>query len=221
MNYFDREKPDIREQTLKHGLSFPSDVELVMLILGSGVKGHSIKSLAEDVIEILHESNNEDIVKKLCTLPGIGTGKSLAIAAAIELGRRKTSHLNTAIRSPHDVVPFVQSYSMMSKEHFLCVTLNGAHEIIQIRVVSIGTTNRTLVHPREVFSEALVQNASAIIVCHNHPSGNCKPSDDDLKTTASLMAAAEIVGISFLDHIIIGKEKYFSFLEHGLLSKIE
>ncbi|MBR7064382.1 MAG: hypothetical protein IKI31_04480, partial [Treponema sp.] len=105
--------------------------------------------------------------------------------------------------------------------HFVCVSLNGGHEILQIRVVTVGTINRTLVHPREVFSEALVENAAALIVCHNHPSGSCEPSEEDILATQNLIDASKIIGISLLDHIIINRDSYFSFLEHNLLFNAE
>jgi DNA repair protein RadC len=210
-------KPDIREQVLKHGLSYPSDEELVMLILGSGTKAVPIRKLSHNVMQALYNSNTENIMQNLSTVNGIGTGKSLAIAASLELGRRRSIHLHSVVRQPKDVVPFIRNYSVLSKEHFICVTLNGGHEIIQIRVASVGTINRTLVHPREIFSEALMENAAAMIVSHNHPSGTCEPSDEDIETTQTLIAASRIVGISLLDHIILDRDSYFSFLEHNLL----
>lgn len=217
MNYSKKEKPDIRELTLKHGITFPSDEELVMMILGSGTQQRSVRQLAQDVVKVLYEANGEDIISKMCSISGMGVSKSLAIASALELGRRRNGHLHAVIRKPCDVVPFVKNYAMMSKEYFLCITLNGGHEIMQIRVVSVGTLTNTIVHPREIFSEALVQNAAAIIVCHNHPSGNCTPSEEDIITTGRLIEASTILGISLLDHIIIDKDSYFSFLEEGLL----
>lgn len=217
MTYSKKEKPDIREQTLRHGISFPSDEELVMMILGSGTQQRSVRELARDVVNALYENSGSDVIGKLCSISGMGVSKSLAIASALELGRRRNGHLHAVIQAPSDVVPFVKNYAMMTKEHFLCITLNGGHEIMQIKVVSVGTLTRTLVHPREIFSEALVQNAAAIIVCHNHPSGNCNPSEEDILTTEGLIVASEIIGISLLDHIIIDRDSYFSFLEHGLL----
>ena len=142
---------------------------------------------------------------------------ALAVAAAIEFGRRKNCHNTAKIINPRDVVPFVRSYSMYQKEYFLTVTLNGGHEVIQIRVASVGTVSKAIVHPREIFSEAIKENAAAIIVCHNHPSGNCTPSDEDIKTTSVLMEAADILGIALLDHVIFDKTSYFSFVENGLL----
>ena len=106
---------------------------------------------------------------------------------------------------------------MQNQEHFLCITLNGGHEILQIRVVSVGTINQTIVHPREIFSEALIQNAAAIIVAHNHPSGNCQPSDQDIKTTQTLLQCSDFLGINLLDHIIFSRTSYYSFIEHNML----
>lgn len=210
--------PDIRELTLKHGIEYPSDEELIMMILGSGSKGLPIEKLANQVSNVLQDSNKEDIITNLLMIHGMGPGKALAIASAIELGRRKNIHKNILIQKPKDVVPFIQSYSMQIKEHFLCITLNGGHEILQIRVISVGTVNQTIVHPREVFSEALMENAAAIIVAHNHPSGNCQPSDQDISTTETLEECAQLLGISFLDHIIFSQRSYFSFKEHGMLA---
>lgn len=212
-----RYKPNIRELTLEHGISYPSDKELLMLMLGSGTKEISVEKLSKFVEKRIVESNQEELVKNLVSIKGMGIGKALSIAAAIEFGRRKNSHNNARIINPKDIVPFVKAYSMQPQEYFVCITLNGGHEILQIRVVSIGTINKAIVHPREVFSEALKENAAAIIVCHNHPSGNCEPSEDDINTTRVLMKAADILGISLLDHVIFDKNSYFSFVEHNLL----
>ncbi len=210
-------KPDIRERTMKYGISYPDDEELIMLILGSGTKQVPVRVMARRIIEALDSSDDGARVEKLLSLKGVGMRKALAVAAALEFGRRRSGHFKAKIRTPKDLIPFVQNYAMQQKEHFLCVTLNGGHEIIQIHVASVGTINRTLVHPREIFSEAIKENASAVILCHNHPSGNCSPSDDDISSTQNLLEASRILGITVLDHLIIGFEDYFSFMEHGLL----
>lgn len=210
-------KPNVRELTMKHGLSYPSDTELVMMILGSGTKDISVAQLSKSVVNKIYESNNDDIIQNLLSIRGMGKGKALAIAAAIEFGRRRNCHHNAKIINPCDVIPFVRSYSLNSQEHFICITLNGGHEIMQVRVVSVGTIDKTIVHPRELFSEALKENAAAIIVCHNHPSGDCRPSEEDIVTTETLIEASHILGIALLDHIIFDKTNYFSFVEHGLL----
>lgn len=210
-------KINIRELTLEHGLAYPSDEELLMMILGSGIKNISVDKLSKLVLKKITQTNHENLVESLLSLKGMGTSKALAVAAAIEFGRRRNYHNGAKIINPCDVVPFVRNYSMYSQEHFLTITLNGGHEILQIRVASVGTINQTVIHPREIFSEALKENAAAIIVCHNHPSGNCEPSDEDIETTNTLIKASEILGISLLDHIIFDKNSYFSFVEHRLL----
>lgn len=213
-------KPEIREKALRFGLGYPLDYELVMLILGAGNRQMSVEAMSKKIVDVLDSANNEDMVERLLKMKGIGQSKALAVAAAIELGKRRTCHLGAHITSPSDVIPFVNHYAMSGKEHFLAVTLNGGHNIIQIHVVSIGTTNSAYAHPREVFYEAIKENASAILVCHNHPSGSVEPSEEDIECTRKLLAASKIIGIPLLDHVIIDCNNYFSFLENGLLKKL-
>ncbi|MCQ2592052.1 MAG: DNA repair protein RadC [Treponema sp.] len=212
-------KPEVREKTLKNGLSYPLDEELVMLILGTGTKEMPVEKMAKKIVETIDSTNYENIVEKLLSLKGVGTGKALAVAAALEFGKRKSSHFGAHVKTPEDIIPFVKHYVIKSKEHFLAITLNGGHNIIQIHVVSVGTINRTLIHPREVFGEAIRENAAAIILCHNHPSGNVNPSFDDIETTNTLLEASKIIGIPILDHIIIACDTYFSFMENGLIEE--
>ncbi len=219
MKTINLDKPDIREKSLKFGMSYPFDEELVMLILGSGTKQVPIETMSEKIIDVLDSSDVNDIVKNLMNIKGVGESKALAVAAALELGRRRSRHLRAPIKTPEDILSFVRNYSVSQKEHFLVVTLNGGHEIIQIHCVSIGTLNKTLIHPREVFELAIKENAAAIILCHNHPSGNCEPSAQDIETTGVLCEGSKLLGITVLDHIIIAGDSYFSFAEHKLLLK--
>ena len=212
-------KPNIRELTLQRGLSYPSDAELIMLLLGSGIKGISIQKMSEEIAAMLNVTENSLLLENLEKIKGVGKSRALAIAAAIELGRRKNCHLRAVIKQPPDIIPYIKHYSIEPKEHFVCISLNGAHEIIQIHVTSIGTHNKTLVHPREIFSTAVKENAAAIILCHNHPSGNCEPSAQDIETTGVLCEGSKLLGITVLDHIIIAGDSYFSFAEHKLLLK--
>lgn len=214
-------KPNIREKALAYGMAYPFDVELVMMILGSGTKGVPVEILARRIIACLDKSNEDEFVDNLMAIPGIGESKALAIASALELGKRRCCHIGAHIRHPDDVVPFVRNYAISQKEHFLAITLNGGHDIIKIHVVSVGTLNQTLIHPREVFREAIQENAAAIIFCHNHPSGNVEPSEEDIAATKNLVAVSKILGIPVLDHIIIEKEKYYSFMAHGIIAESE
>lgn len=212
-----KEKPGIRERALSHGMEYPDDVELVMLILGTGTKKMPISTMAKKIVETLDSSNSDKLVDNLLSLPGVGEGKALAVAAALELGRRRFSYRGAHVNTPESIIPYVRNYAICSKEHFLVITLNGSHDIIQIHVVSVGTVNRTLIHPREVFTEAIKENAAAIILCHNHPSGRTTPSEEDIMTTEKLIQASKIMGIPILDHLIIDCSSYFSFMEHDLL----
>ena len=210
-------QPNIRELTLLNGISYPDDEELIMLILGKGTKNNPIESLAEKVTKTINSSNEEELIPNLKKINGMGESRALIIAAALELGRRRRGILRSSINAPKDVIPFLQHYTLMPTEHFITVTVNGAKEILSTRVVSVGTINKALIHPREVFANAVSEYASGIICCHNHPCGQCYPSNADIDSTKILQKAAKIVGIVFMDHIIITKEDYFSFLEHGML----
>lgn len=212
-------KPSVRESAMEHGLSYMFNEELVMLILGTGTSYMPVEVMAEKIVGVLDDSDPENVVEKLLRLKGVGQGKALAVAAALELGKRRSAHLCAPIKSSSDIVPFVQNYAVCNKEHFLLVTLNGSNEIIQIHVISVGTLNRTLIHPREIFGTAMKEDAASIIVCHNHPSGNCEPSEEDIAVTHNLERVGEIMGIALLDHVIICRESYFSFADSKLLEK--
>ena len=211
-------KPDVREKALEHGFSYLFDEELIMLILGSGTRGLPVEYMAERIADVLDDCDFEDAVENLLRVKGVGQGKALAVAAALELGRRRSNHLRAPIKSPCDIVPFLKNYAVSEREHFLLVTLNGGHEILQIHVITVGTLNRTLIHPREVFTTAMRDNAAAIIVSHNHPSGNCQPSEEDIAITETLEKVSVIMGIELLDHVIVSRETFFSFLEHKMLN---
>lgn len=187
------------------------------MILGTGTKVESVAKLSQKVSKAIYSSNQEDLLSNLMKIRGMGQGKALSVIAALELGRRKNSFHNAKIKHPSDLIPFIRNYSMEKREFFLVVTLNGSHEIIQIRIASMGTADKAMIHPREIFSEAMKENASGIIICHNHPSGNCNPSKDDIETTRQIINASHIIGIELLDHIIFTQNEYYSFVEHDLL----
>ncbi|WP_407426017.1 RadC family protein [Treponema sp.] len=212
-------KLEIRELTLKHGLFYPSEVELIMLILGSGTRKLPVRELSHKVLETIMSSNKENLIQNLLKIRGVGTSKALMIASALELGRRLDQKPKFSLCSPSDIIPYIQNYSMMKQEHFLCISLNGAREIISIRVICSGVGNMAIVRASEVFSEAVKEHASAVVISHNHPSENITPSRADIETTHRLFKAAEILGIVLLDHIIIAKSGYYSFLEHGILDE--
>jgi DNA repair protein RadC len=120
-----------------------------------------------------------------------------------------------AANGPTDVLPLVRHYADRKQEHFICISINGANEVITTRVVSVGLVNKTQVHPREVFADPITDRASAIIVAHNHPSGGLLPSQEDLEITKQLTSAGEVLGIKVLDHMIFNDKGYYSLLEKG------
>lgn len=126
----------------------------------------------------------------------------------------RSTNYSIKVKSPSDVVPILKRYRKLKQEAFLCITLNGAHEVIKVRMVSVGILNKAIIHPREIFVGAIEDRSASIIVAHNHPSGNLKPSKEDRDITFRLKEAGSILGIDVLDHIIIGKgDTYYSFLE--------
>lgn len=210
-------KPDLQALTIERGIEYPSTEELIMLILGLGNDSTSHRRLAENIMQVLTVTNAKNRYKKLLKVKGLSPAKAMSISAALELGRRTYDIKRNRIVSPVDIIAYVQSYAMKETEHFLCISLNGANEVIQTHLVSVGTVNHTIIHPREIFSQAIRENAAAIILCHNHPSGNTDPSDQDLETTDLLVKCADLVGIPILDHLIIAENSFFSFAQHELL----
>src|SRR5207249_11050023 len=122
------------------------------------------------------------------------------------------------IECAEDVLPLLADITRKSQEHFVCISLNGANEVIEKRIVTIGLLDRSLVHPRDVFADVIADRAAAVIFAHNHPSGDLQPSEADLKTQEQLVQAAKILGIRVLDHVIVTRKGYFSFQESGLIS---
>jgi len=134
-----------------------------------------------------------------------------------EIISERNSKYHIRISSPTDAYGVLERFSSARQEHFLVLTLDGAHQVVRCKIVSVGLVNRTVVHPREVFLPAIQDTATAVIVAHNHPSGSVEPSPEDRDITIRLAEAGQIIGIEVLDHLIITKRGFFSFLEHGLM----
>lgn len=206
-----------REKLLAKGAAALSDQELLAVLLGKGTASMDVMTLAGKVARLIDEKGLEIKVDDLKQFNGVGDAKGALIVAAIEFARRRIKPEGLKIETPSDILPLVRHYADRKQEHFLCATINGANEVIEIRVVSIGLVDRSPVHPREVFAHAVSDRASGIIVAHNHPSGGPEPSDWDRETTRQLKSAADAVGIALLDHVIFTRSSYFSFLENGIL----
>jgi len=206
-----------REKLLTKGPRALSDQELLAVLLGKGTSRVDVMTLAAKVARIMDERGLEVGVDDLTVFEGVGQAKAALVLAAIEYARRRIKPEGVKIETPSDVLPLIRHFADRRQEHFLSVTINGANEVLNVRVVSIGLVDRSPVHPREVFADSLADRACGIIVAHNHPAGKIEPSEADVLTTHQLRQAGEIMGIELLDHIIFNRNAYYSFLESGKL----
>ncbi len=204
-----------REKLQLKGAQALSDLELLAVLLGSGGQQNDVMSVASKLLQQLDRSGIAPNVDDLLTVRGVGRAKASLVVAALEFVRRRIKPNGFKIAFPPDAFPLIRHIADRSQEHFMCISLNGANEVNAVRTVSVGLVNRALVHPREVFADPITDRASAIIVAHNHPSGNLSPSQDDLSVTQQLKAAGNTLGIRLLDHIIFNRDEYYSLLEHG------
>jgi len=211
-----------RERLGKFGAEALSVQELLALVLGRGSRGESVIVTAQRLLSVFGSlyKLSQASIEELVSIKGIGPAKAAQLGALFELGRRSEQSTDESIRikSAGDVVKVIQKRLKDKKrEHFLILCLNTKNVLIKVSNISIGTLNSGLVHPREVFKEAVSSLAAAIILTHNHPSGDPEPSVADIKLTERLYEAGKIIGIDVLDHVIIGKNKYLSFKEKNIV----
>lgn len=211
----DFDKP--REKLVHKGTSALSDTELLAVILGSGVKGRDVFRVAHDILRKLDQGQDKVDIDNLVSIEGIGLAKAGQILASLEFARRRLLKDSVVIQEAADVIPLISYIADKKQEYFLCISLNGANEVIGNRVVTVGLLNSNQVHPREVFVDAISDRAANVILAHNHPSGALKPSHDDISTTRQLVESGKILGITVLDHIIISKKGYVSLKEKALM----
>jgi DNA repair protein RadC len=209
-----------RERLLRGGPASLSDQELLAVLLNTGIRGKNVAVLAAELMEFLDREKDIPSIRDLRSLSGMGVSKACAVAAMLEFGRRRWGAAGTRIRQPQDIYGLLRHHADRKQERFLCLSLNGAHEVLALRIVSIGLVNRTIVHPREVFADPIIDRAAAVIVAHNHPSGQLKPSPEDDEITARLQAAAGLLGLHFLDHLIFTENAWFSYRQSGRMNKL-
>lgn len=207
-----KERP--REKLLEKGAKTLSDQELLAVILGRGTQKNDVLSLSKKIVKRIDSIGLDFQAKEIIEIDGIGEAKATAICAAFEFVRRRIKPEGLKIKFPADILPLIQHYGDRKQEHFLCVSINGANEVMTVRVVTIGLINKSQVHPREVFADVIAERASAVIVAHNHPNGELNPSKEDIQITKRLKAAADILGLNLLDHIIFNAKGYYSFAEN-------
>lgn len=206
-----------REKLQKNGADALSDLELLSILIGSGTSKSHVTAIAKKIIHVIDEKGIQLAVNDLTKVNGIGMAKASTIIAAFEFVRRRIKPEGLKIKKPVDVLQLIQHYADRPQEHFIAISVNGANEVMNIRVVTIGLVNQSQVHPREIFADIITDRASAVIIAHNHPSGNLAPSKNDISVTDRIKAAGQILGINLLDHIIFGKKGYYSFLEQKQL----
>lgn len=206
-----------REKLLAKGPFALSDLELMAVMIGTGTPSSEVFSLAASILKALDQIDWQPEIKSLLKIAGVGPTKAALIVAAIELSRRHIHPRGLKISSTIDVLPFVRHLGTYKQEHFVCISLNGANEVLAIRTVTIGTVDSVLTHAREVFADPITDRATAVILAHNHPSGDVTPSKDDRKVTRYLNVAGKFLGIQLLDHIIFSHKDHYSFLESGEL----
>ena len=212
-----------RERLRSFGPEALSAQELLSLVIGRGIPGKSVMNIAQELLSKFGniKAISQATIEELSQIKGIGFAKAAQIKACFELGKRQDLEPELRdfdIKNPQSVVKAIQSsIKDKAKEHFKLILLNTRNKIIGISTVSIGTLNSNLVHPREVFKDAISHSAASVVFAHNHPSGDPEPSEDDLTITKRLTEAGKILGIEVLDHIIITKNGFFSFKEKGLI----
>ncbi len=198
-----------REKLQAKGSESLSDYELLMAIIGSGNKQADVTKIARDVQKLLKEKSSELTYEDLLAVKSLGPAKATQIMAGFELWSRQFQvSERPIIDSPEKAVEQLADIRNKRQEYFVCLTLDGANRLIAKRVISIGTLTASLVHPREVFAEAITDRAASIIVAHNHPSGNLQPSDADKAVTERIKDAGELLGIALIDHILLTKTSF-------------
>ncbi len=212
-----------REKMLVNGADNLSNAELIAILLRTGTSHESALRLAEQLLYKYQGLAGLGVLspQEISHMHGIGIAKAVTIAAAIELGKRMSilpMGNRPVIRSPQDAADLMMPrLRYENKEHFIALLLSTKNHVLAAPTISIGSLNASLVHPRELFRAAINNSAAAVILIHNHPSGDPSPSQEDIALTKRLLDAGRILDISVLDHVIIGDGKYVSFKEKGII----
>jgi len=212
------ELPDVdrpRERLLAKGAEALSDVELLAVVLGSGTRGTGVLELATTLLSACDGRLDTVDALSLQAVPGVGRAKACSLVAAMELARRHGRKGRPTIRTAADVLPHLASIRGEKQEHFVCLALNGAGEVLATRVVTVGLLDTNQVHPREVFADPIADRAASVIVAHNHPSGTLDASAEDLALTKRLVDVGRLLGIPVLDHLIVTGDGYLSLRSEG------
>jgi len=208
-----------REKIARKGAAALKDEELIEAIIGRGTKSRDVRTIAREICGLVGEQKLPIRYEELASLDGVGPTKASQILACFELGRRyyAAPDSQAKVTKPDDILRLLPDLASKRQEHFICITLNGAGEVLGNRVITVGLLNHSLVHPREVFADAITDRAASVICVHNHPSGSLEPSSQDIAITQQLKEAGALVGIPLIDHIIVSRTGHLSLRERGLL----
>ncbi|MCI6271736.1 MAG: DNA repair protein RadC [Erysipelotrichaceae bacterium] len=212
-----------REKALKFGITALSNRELIAILIKTGFQGYSSLKIAEDVLKISNGIGNLSKLelRDFLKVKGIKEAKALEILACIELSKRlnyeECLDLNIIDRPKALITWLNKEIGSSQQEQFMVVYLNTKNRIITYRILFKGTIDSSLIHPREIFKEALLLSSSKILLVHNHPSGDTTPSDADIKSTYKIIEAGNLMGIKVIDHIIVTCNKHFSFVNEGII----
>lgn len=207
-----------REKMIAKGPSALSNLELLVVLLGVGIKGRDVFLVARDIAALAEREFDQLAVNRLQAISGIGPARACQIMAAVEFSRRYLLRVGICIHDDTDILPLVEELRDKKQEYFLTFTLDGGNHLIEKRTMFIGTLTQSLIHPREIFADAISDRAASIIFVHNHPTSDVIPSAEDILVTNRLVDVARMVGINVVDHIIVTKNHSFSFKNKGLLA---
>lgn len=212
-----------RERLVRYGASSLSNAELLAIVLGTGAKNRTAIQLSAKLLVSFETLGavSSSTVEELCDIDGIGEAKAAKLLASLELGKRVCTASpsdKSAISSPQDVADLLMGeMRYLDREHFKALVLDTKHQVLRVVDISIGSLNSSIVHPRELYKKVIRHNGAAVIVAHNHPSGDPTPSPEDIAVTKRLVEAGTLLGVELLDHVILGDGRFVSLKEYDLM----
>ncbi len=206
-----------REKLQRNGAPGLSDFELLEVLIGSGTAGADVSYIARQIQKLLQKGTQAVSYESLTAIKGVSIATAGKILAALELAKRHLIRDITPLRTQSDILARLADIRTKQQEYFICLSLDGGQRLLAQRTITIGTLDSVLAHPREVFADAIADRAATVIVAHNHPSGDVKPSQKDIMLTQQLVGAGQILGIPLRDHVIVTRTEDFSCRQHHLL----
>jgi DNA repair protein RadC len=206
-----------REKLRLKGAAALSDFELLEVVIGNGAAGTDVSQIARRTQKLLQKGTEGLTYEALTAIPGISVAHASKILAALELAKRHLIKDIEPLRTMPEILARLDSIRTKQQEYLVALSLDGGQRLIAQRTITIGTLDAVMAHPREVFADAIADRAATVIVAHNHPSGELRPSAADITLTQQLAAAGQLLGVTLRDHVVVTKTDYFSFRQHHLL----